>query len=224
MLELYLGLEHRPPEAMAEDGKKRKKQWQGLECPVCRCVFRIPGDHDGAGVLCPACNYLLQIPSPRSGGPTSGDQRSEITPGESAPLAAPVAEAESHAKTPPADPNQDKTTAWVIGASMLGLMAVGLSVWLLAESVHGAEQARDVVTSPAGPAAETSQSVVAKQPKDDQKNKAQQSAGVKKPLVHSTPATSKTLRKRQASSHAPDEDESRAGKAVGKEQNPAIPR
>jgi len=42
---------------------KTKQNWEGLICPVCRFVFRVPMDHTGAGVVCPACAHLLQIPS-----------------------------------------------------------------------------------------------------------------------------------------------------------------
>ncbi|MGB2090373.1 MAG: hypothetical protein ACPH2J_00570 [Akkermansiaceae bacterium] len=42
-----------------------KQQWDGLVCPVCRFVFRVPVKHKGAGVVCPACAHLLQIPSPQ---------------------------------------------------------------------------------------------------------------------------------------------------------------
>lgn len=42
-----------------------KQNWDGLVCPVCRFVFRVPVDHAGAGVVCPACAHLLQIPSPQ---------------------------------------------------------------------------------------------------------------------------------------------------------------
>jgi len=40
-----------------------KQNWEGLVCPVCRFVFRVPMNHNGAGVVCPACAHLLQIPS-----------------------------------------------------------------------------------------------------------------------------------------------------------------
>ncbi|MGB2402210.1 MAG: hypothetical protein ACPIA7_02245 [Akkermansiaceae bacterium] len=40
-----------------------KPNWDGLICPVCRFVFRIPINHSGAGVVCPACAHLLQIPT-----------------------------------------------------------------------------------------------------------------------------------------------------------------
>ena len=40
-----------------------KQNWDGLICPVCRFVFRIPIKHSGAGVVCPACAHLLQIPT-----------------------------------------------------------------------------------------------------------------------------------------------------------------
>ena len=47
---------------MPEAGKA-KQNWEGLVCPVCRFVFRVPMNHDGAGAVCPACAHLLQIPS-----------------------------------------------------------------------------------------------------------------------------------------------------------------
>ena len=40
-----------------------KQNWEGLVCPVCRFVFRVPMNNNGAGVVCPACAHLLQIPS-----------------------------------------------------------------------------------------------------------------------------------------------------------------
>lgn len=42
---------------------KTKQNWEGLICPVCRFVFRIPINHSGNGVICPACSHLLQIPT-----------------------------------------------------------------------------------------------------------------------------------------------------------------
>ncbi len=42
---------------------KSKQNWQGLMCPVCRFVFRVPINHNGSGVICPACAHLLQIPT-----------------------------------------------------------------------------------------------------------------------------------------------------------------
>ena len=47
---------------MPEAGNE-KQNWEGLVCPVCRFVFRVPMNHNGAGVVCPACAHLLQIPS-----------------------------------------------------------------------------------------------------------------------------------------------------------------
>lgn len=47
---------------MPETGNA-KQNWEGLVCPVCRFVFRVPMNHNGAGVVCPACAHLLQIPS-----------------------------------------------------------------------------------------------------------------------------------------------------------------
>ena len=31
-------------------------------CPDCRFVFRVPRDHDGQGIVCPSCGRLLKIP------------------------------------------------------------------------------------------------------------------------------------------------------------------
>lgn len=31
-------------------------------CPDCRCVFRVPQEHDGKGLVCPGCRRLLRIP------------------------------------------------------------------------------------------------------------------------------------------------------------------
>jgi hypothetical protein len=59
LLALSPALEHR---SSVPETSKGKQKWAGLICPVCRYVFRVPTDHDGAGVVCPACNYLLQIP------------------------------------------------------------------------------------------------------------------------------------------------------------------
>lgn len=44
-------------------GGVTKQNWQGLICPVCRFVFRVPMNHNGSGVVCPACAHLLQIPT-----------------------------------------------------------------------------------------------------------------------------------------------------------------
>jgi len=54
---------------------KKKRKWVGLVCPVCRFVFRIPKEHDGAGVICPACHYLLNIPKGDGGGATHRSEK-----------------------------------------------------------------------------------------------------------------------------------------------------
>jgi hypothetical protein len=40
------------------------RRWNSFVCPGCRCVFRVPQDHDGAGVVCPACRIMLRLPGP----------------------------------------------------------------------------------------------------------------------------------------------------------------
>jgi hypothetical protein len=59
LLALFRTLEHRFP---VTDATQKKRTWVGLACPVCRFVFRVPKDHDGAGVICPACHGHLNIP------------------------------------------------------------------------------------------------------------------------------------------------------------------
>jgi hypothetical protein len=38
------------------------RRWNSFVCPGCRCVFRVPRDHDGQGVVCPACRIMLRLP------------------------------------------------------------------------------------------------------------------------------------------------------------------
>ncbi|MEK7953223.1 hypothetical protein [Luteolibacter soli] len=40
------------------------RRWNSFVCPGCRCVFRVPQDHDGTGVVCPACRIMLRLPGP----------------------------------------------------------------------------------------------------------------------------------------------------------------
>ncbi|RYD23361.1 MAG: hypothetical protein EOP87_26570, partial [Verrucomicrobiaceae bacterium] len=40
------------------------RRWNSFVCPGCRCVFRVPRDHDGKGVVCPACRIMLRLPGP----------------------------------------------------------------------------------------------------------------------------------------------------------------
>ncbi|MCW1922713.1 hypothetical protein OKA05_09125 [Luteolibacter arcticus] len=40
------------------------RRWNSFVCPGCRCVFRVPQDHDGTGVVCPACRVMLRLPGP----------------------------------------------------------------------------------------------------------------------------------------------------------------
>ena len=46
------------------DPARKGRRWNGFVCPGCRCVFRIPSEHDGRGTVCPSCGRLLRLPLP----------------------------------------------------------------------------------------------------------------------------------------------------------------
>lgn len=58
----------RPPDnpqlPVVSDTVTTARRWNSFVCPGCRCVFRVPRDHDGTGVVCPACRIMLRLPGP----------------------------------------------------------------------------------------------------------------------------------------------------------------
>lgn len=200
---------------MAEDDKK---QWAGLECPVCRSAFRIPNGHLGAGVICPACHYLLQIPHP-----DSYRDSATVMAGETAEQASSAAVGRSAGKTPSPESDGGKTTAWIVGGSILGLIIVGLGVWLLAGSVQEVERARDLVAPSTVPQAGAGELVGAASGLNQATNKPQQAARGVKPSVHPAPDANNSVRTHD-SPHAPANGKPHVGRADRKERAPAISR
>ncbi|GAA5484144.1 hypothetical protein [Haloferula sargassicola] len=45
-------------------GSSTTRRWNAFVCPECRQVFRVPGDHEGQGVVCPGCHRMLKLPAP----------------------------------------------------------------------------------------------------------------------------------------------------------------
>lgn len=43
-------------------GQEKARRWNAFVCPDCRFIFRVPGDHEGLGIICPSCRRMLRIP------------------------------------------------------------------------------------------------------------------------------------------------------------------
>jgi hypothetical protein len=93
------------------------RRWNSFVCPTCRFIFRVSHDHDGKGVVCPACRVMLRLPGEEaSPGPLLLEREDS---GE-----------ESEAHETEAD-RAGGNLPWIAGASLAGLIVLGLFAWWL---------------------------------------------------------------------------------------------
>jgi hypothetical protein len=121
------------------------RRWNSFVCPECRCVFRVPQDHDGTGVVCPSCRTMLRLPGPDDELPPL------VTPGTA--VAEPIEEEEDHDDT-----ESDETVAatrsdrtFVASLALAAVVLVGIVTWWLMPEKKAPSTVTGVPNHPAVP-------------------------------------------------------------------------
>jgi len=112
-------------------------------CPGCRCVFRVPKEHDGKGVVCPACKVMLRLPGPEE------DPGPLVIHREKSPVAI-AQEEEEHDHDHDHEEEKDSTLRLILMMAVPGVLLLGLFAWLLMKDEGGAAKS----TADAAPAPE----------------------------------------------------------------------
>jgi hypothetical protein len=125
------------------------RRWNSFVCPGCRCVFRVPQDHDGTGVVCPACRIMLRLPGPDDELPPL------ISPATAEAEAIEIEEYEDDADSDEAVAATRSDRNFIAFLVVVAVILVGLVAWWMAPEKNASAPVADVTAPAASPPADT---------------------------------------------------------------------